>query len=110
MLSILVPFTVVNPEVVEGAPSWAEWVDVSGDKHAYRRTLAQWWTRGETFMVLEHDVVCRPDVVEQFESCPEPWCLFSYDNMCCEPCREAWRNMLGCTRFRAELIAAVPDA
>lgn len=23
---------------------------------------------------------------------------------------EAWRNELGCTRFRAELIAAVPDA
>ena len=54
-------------------------------------------------------MVARQDVFQQFESCPEPWCVFSYSNHSAEDA-EAWANMLGCTRFRKELIAAVPNA
>jgi hypothetical protein len=30
--------------------------------------------------------------------------------MCHPECQEAWANMLGCTRFRAEVMEACPDA
>jgi hypothetical protein len=100
--------------VTAGAPGTAEWVDVSCDPHAYWRLLDRVWAEcvdsGDSLMVVEHDVVCRPDVIEQFETCPEPWCVFGYTPICHERCREAWANMLGCTRFSAELIAACPNA
>lgn len=112
--------------MVAGAPAGAEWHDVSADDHAYWRLLVEAWEQaaadGSDLMILEHDVVCRPDVLEQFDTCPEPWCVVGYSD-CCHPepwvdglgvehesCREAWANMLGCTRFRSELMAACPDA
>ncbi len=105
-----VPYTAVYPATVAGAPRDAIWVDVATGADAYFGALFNIWERGETFALLEHDVVCRPDVVEAFESCPEPWCAFGYADICHPECMEAWRNVLGCTRFRAEIVSAVPDA
>ena len=85
-------------------------VDVSASDDSYWSALGEWWARGEDFAIVEHDVVIHSDVVEQFDSCPEPWCVFGYTPICHEKCLEAWANMFGCTRYRSELIAAVPDA
>lgn len=109
-MRVILPFTERHPETEAGAPAWAEWVDVSADDEAYWRTLCEWWERGEDFVVIEHDVVCRPDIIEGFDGCPSPWCAHKYDGMCHESCSEAWANHLGCTRFRKEIMAAVPDA
>ncbi len=105
-----VPYTAVHPETVAGAPSSATWIDVSNHPHAYWYALRNIWAEGKTFAILEHDIVCRPDVIEQFEACPEPWCVFKRDDYCHPECQEAWANQLSLTRFRAEVIAAVPDA
>jgi hypothetical protein len=86
------------------------WVDVSSSDLAYYGALYDMWLRGETFAILEHDVVCRPDVIEQFEECPEPWCAFGYADICHPRCMDAWANALGCVRFRKELVSEVPDA
>lgn len=110
------PYTAVHPLTVAGAPKDTIWLDVSSSPLAYYGALLDIWERGETFAVLEHDVVCRPDVIEAFAECPEPWCCFGYSDICCQdetgfsPCMEAWRNLLGCTRFRRDVINAVPDA
>lgn len=109
-MDTLIPFTRRHPKTQAGAPCDATWVDVSGDRFAYWRTLCEWWERGETFTIIEHDVVCRPDIIDGFITCDEPWCLHPYDDICHQACMEAWANMLGCTRFDAGLIAAVPDA
>lgn len=103
------PYTAVHPRTRDSAPADTTWVDVSCSPIAYWAALGAIWARGETFALLEHDVVCRPDIIAEFEACPEPWCVFPYD-FCHVECREAWRNMLGCTRFHAELLEAVPDA
>lgn len=105
-----VPYTAVHHATATAAPSDAVWIDVSSSPIAYYAALLAIWERGESFAVLEHDVVCRPDIIEEFEQCPEPWCLYGYSDWCHEACREGWRNALGCTRFRAELIQTVPDA
>lgn len=108
-----VPHTRRHPKVVAAAPTNAQWVDVAQSPNAYYAALTAWWAQGATFMVIEHDVVCSPEIIAAFDACPEPWCLHQYDPVCpCgnPACREAWRNALGCTRFRADLIAAVPDA
>lgn len=105
-----VPFARVHPDTVAGAPTDAIWVDVSSSPTAYFGMLQEIWARGETFALLEHDVVCRPDVIAAMESRLEPWVSFGYSDICHVECMEAWRDMLGCTRFRAELLEAVPDA
>ena len=108
-MKIVVPFTKRHP-VVEAAAIGAEWHDVSADDRAYWRLMCSLWEAGESFLVIEHDVVLRPDVLTQFEECPEPWCAFGYSDICHVECMEAWANTLGCTRFTGELIRATPDA
>lgn len=103
-----------HPRALAATPAHAEWHDVYGDTHAYWRLMRDAWSTcletGDDLLVIEHDVVFRPDVLEQFDDCPQPWCLFGYLNMCHPECREAWANALGCTRFRNEVIQACPDA
>ena len=105
-----VPFTEINQQVVDSAPADAIWVDVSAHKDAYWEALRDIWDRGETFAIIEHDVICPPGIAELFDACECWWATHSYLQICHEECREAWANQLGCTRFRAELIAACPDA
>ena len=110
---VFVPYTKVLREVVLNAPAGATWVDVSSGPYAYWGLLLRLWAASETFTIVEHDVICRPDVIDGFESCREPWCLHAYDPFCSCPnpdCREAGRNNLGCVRFRRELIEAAPNA
>jgi len=109
-MRVLVPFTARHIETIAGAPANAEWVDVSRSSTAYWETLCEFWNSGDDLLIIEHDVVCRPDVIEQLEMCPEPWCAFGYSDMCHPECMEAWANAFGCTRFRKELMAAAPDA
>jgi hypothetical protein len=103
-----------HPLVDAAAPEGTEWYDVGGDDLAYWRLMCELWEQcrdsGDDLLVLEHDVICRPDVVEQFEACDCNWGAFGYSSMCHRECLDAWANLLGCTRFRNELIRAVPDA
>lgn len=77
---------------------------VGDDDYAYGRCLERLWEGGRDFAVVEQDIVIRPDVVDAFTACPEPYCCFPY----------SWSTevgpALGCTRFRSELLAAHPEA
>lgn len=111
--AVYVPYTKVLPQVVKGAPPFAVWVDVSSDPEAYWGLLLDLWDRQEDFVILEHDVVFQRGILGKFSVCPDPWCLHPYSPACpCgnPRCRETEQNNLGCTRFRAELMVAVPDA
>jgi hypothetical protein len=108
-VNTLIAFTAKHPLTLRGAPADAEWVYVGEDPHDYWRTLCSFWERGDDLTVIEHDIMCRPDVVEGFAACPKPWCLHKYSNHDAGD-SEAWMNALGCTRFRKEIVLAVPDA
>ena len=107
--SILVPFTRRHPLTEAALPRrGVAWVDVSGHRFDYWRVLCDWWN-GDDLTIVEHDVAPHPGVFQSFAACPEPWCTYPYDNHSNSDA-EAWRNMLGCTRFRAEIQLAVPHA
>src|ERR1017187_9292652 len=110
ILPVFLHFSKVVSEVAESAPAGTVWVDVSDSPLAYYESLKRIWGLGEGFALLEHDVVCRPDIVQAFETCEHPWCTFVYDNLCCPGCKEAYNNQLGCTRFSREIVRAVPRA
>lgn len=107
--SVLVPFTRRHPETEAGLPSHAVWVDVSATPYDYWRVLCDWWVL-EDLTIIEHDVKARPEIFAEFALCPEPWCYNRYGNHTPENANAWHYGILGCTRFRKELIAAVPKA
>lgn len=108
-MATLIAYTSKHPDTLRSAPPDAEWRYVGVSDHDYWRVLGEFWARGEELTTIEHDIVCRPDILDGFASCPQPWCLHSYSNHDAAQA-EAWRSALGCTRFRKELVRAVPDA
>lgn len=107
---IAVPYTARHPDTIAGVPESAEWHFVGHDPHAYWRVMCALWARGEDITIVEHDVQARPDVFASFDACANPWCACTYHDICHPECMDAWRNVLGCTRFSGELVRAVPDA
>lgn len=106
-MRVLVPHTDLRGQVRTAldASGWRwEPVDVSSADTAYTRMLSTLWIVGETFTLVEHDVVIRPGVLDELNDCPHPWCAFPY------ALRDTTVAGLGCTKFTAELIAAHPHA
>jgi hypothetical protein len=107
---VLVGYTNLRPEVREAldrhaVPHGCEIVyeDCTPSSDHYHDTLTREWARQETFAVVEHDIVIDERVIPSFDGCPEVWCGFGYE------LAVGYQVCLGCTRFRAELIAEVPD-
>jgi hypothetical protein len=100
------------------APHW-EAIDVSGDGDAYWRLLRDLWSAAEDVVLVEHDIEITAGVVPAFEACPQPWCVHPYRIP--TPPHLRFRTaspvidltapqVLGCVRWRRELITAHPDA
>lgn len=78
---------------------------VSPDDHyAYPKLIAEYWRKKQDFVVLEPDIVIRPDVVANILHCDCGYGAYPYE----------WTTnvgpALGCTWFRKEFIRAYPDA
>jgi hypothetical protein len=78
--------------------------DVAVSDGAYTELLASLWAAREAFAIVEHDVIPHPEALAELEACPEPFCAFEY------PYQGRMHAGLGCARFAASLLAAVPDA
>lgn len=106
-MKVLFPFTKRPWQVLQAlhcaAPGY-EMFDVSGDDTAYWWLLHELWWKGESFVVVEHDVIVRPDSISELEQCPQPWCAFEVKY------GDGSTPGLGCAKFTAEAIAAAPDA
>jgi hypothetical protein len=108
--NLLVPYTVRHPSTEAGLKGQdPSWVFVGDSDCDYWRVLCDWW-KPRSFTVIEHDVRASPEIFTAFNKCPESWCYFTYDNFLPEDA-EAWHfGILGCTRFRTQIIEAVPGA
>lgn len=109
MSLVVAPYTAMHPQTAaaldEHAPGHvriavADEADPGWD---YCALLERLWANTETFTLVEHDIVITADVLPAFEACPSWWCGFLY------PVQVVILSALGCTRFRAELLAAEPD-
>jgi len=82
---------------------WDEVVVERGDDLAYGKYLASVWAEGESFAVVEPDIVIRADVVDAFLCCDHGYCAFPY----------AWTTnvgpALGCTWFTSDFIGRFPN-
>lgn len=84
-------------------------VRMGHDALAYWRTFLGLWNAGEPFVLVEHDVVLHAEVMPQFTTCPERWCVFPYHR---HDARQTFPDLLeaslGCARFRPEGLCKVP--
>lgn len=90
----------------------AERIYVGHHEYAYRDLIAKLWKEGESFLLVEHDVEIHGDVLRQLLRCEkagEPWCLFGYPGAGDESGDRVLLRSLGCTRFGAPLLRALPS-
>lgn len=105
-MRVVAPYTKKRPEVLRAlAGSGRELRNVAKADMAYYWLIAGLWGDGDTFAVVEHDIVVEPGTLAAFEACPSEWCASPY------PYRLTGMYAgLGCCRFRGSLIARHPDA
>lgn len=106
-MRVVVPTTVTHPEVYAAlAETGFEFdsIPVDHSDRAYYDLLASLWAAGESFAIIEHDIVVYPSAPLELAACPFPWCGLPY----------AYGNTttygLGCVKFSEGLIARHPDA
>ncbi|MBU6427631.1 MAG: hypothetical protein KGR26_01345 [Cyanobacteria bacterium REEB65] len=105
---VYIPFTQIKPGVREAleATGW-RWREafVGVDDEAYWGLMSHLWERRQPFIIVEHDVIVRPDTFDELSECSEsPWCAFPI------PYLQGQYAGMGCVRFGAEIMNAVPDA
>ena len=100
---VYVPWTRQYPECRAAlAPSSPVYVDVSGDDYAYWRLVKRLWTAkspGESFALVEHDVLVEPDTLASLDDCPERWCAYAIHSVDVGN-GQPWVATFGCVRFR----------
>jgi hypothetical protein len=105
---IVVPYTRPHEETSDAiaAAGFSPWVKrfVGGSDAAYFELLTELWAAGETFTIVEHDVIPNRDALVSLDDCSNVWCACPYPYLYGQP-----HVGLGCTRFRAELLTRHPD-
>ncbi len=71
----------------------------AGDDGAYAALLERLWRAGDTFMVVEHDVVPTKAQLADLARCQHPWCSTCYDTAAYPR-----TPMLGLVRFDRALL------
>jgi hypothetical protein len=70
----------------------------------YWQLLQHLWTRQETFIVVEQDIVVGARTLARMMQCTNEWCGALYDDTF-----QTDTVMLGCTKFTASLMRKHPD-
>jgi hypothetical protein len=96
--------TALHPKAEESFDSFApdiRYINTSAGPTLYAEIFNHLWKTTEgNLITLEHDIEIHAGVVESFEECPEPWCIYSYEG----PPRLGYLSRaLGCTKFSEAL-------
>jgi len=98
---VVVPWTNLAPETkaaLEADGIDARYVDVSADHRDYWRLLSDVWAAAETTIIVEHDIVVPPGMVQALWDCPKDWCSAPY------AMGQIEGTALGCTKFSGALM------
>ena len=69
-------------------------IPVHQSDYAYWYLFSHLWKAGQPFVLVEHDIVIRPDTIDLLAACPALWCGFVYHEAPGEPVAG-----LGCTKI-----------
>ena len=104
-MKVVLPWTDINPSTIDALAStgW-QWESpyVGSSDTSYWQLLSRLWTGGESFVIVEQDIVVRPDTLDGFDECPSQWCGAPY------PYFVGRYVGLGCMKFSADLLRQHP--
>lgn len=104
-MHVVVPHVNLAPETRQALSDVnPEYVDVSADETAYWRLMVHLWEAGETFIIVEHDIVVPPGALAAMWECPRDWCAHPYRM------GSIVATALGCVKFGAGLLQRQPKA
>lgn len=100
-MRVVCPFT---PDRLAAAtraalPAHTEYVEMTAFD-SYQRLLRSLWDRGESFVIVEHDVVPALGALDDLMACDAEWCGCPYPPADAVP--------LGCVKIADTLIAKLP--
>ena len=106
-MRVIVPYTDLRKETKKALKQTGykfETVFVGNSDSDYFDLLSDLWRKGETFAIVEHDIVVHPTALAELEQCSSDWCAFPsyYFN--------STHVGLGCVKFGSTLIKAHPYA
>ncbi len=113
-MNIVIAFTptMLRPEVKQlGEDVGAIFEDVSGSEMEYGNLVAKLWQQGDSFLLIEHDILPTAALLEEMWACPEPWCsgfAWHYPEFRTQPPVRHRQTALYCHKFSASLIARTP--
>jgi hypothetical protein len=98
---VILPYTKLRKPVIRALDATGyeyERHDVSGSDRDYFDLLVRLWDQGETFCIVEHDIVIHPTALSELHVCSGDWCGF--------PHTYAGQTgyWLGCVKFTDRLI------
>lgn len=102
-LRIAVPFSALTAQTVIALVGRDILYRPMENDTSYFEMLAELWHNGDTFTIVEQDIVPASDAIDVLRACPEDWCALPY------PYRGNTAWGLGCTKFSHRLIARHPD-
>lgn len=76
----------------------------TGGDYTYAHLIEERWQAGETFIIVEDDILVWPGGIDALLECPEPWCSLKH------MIGGGWASNLGCTKFDASLLVGDPWA
>ena len=112
-MKIVVPYVRLNSKtataVLEEFQPGDEiiWGDTSASDSAYFQLLLEHWRKGDTFVNLEQDKIPAPGALREIYECDHPWC--TYPHLAHQGDWVAEQPTLGCTKFRADVMAGYPN-
>jgi hypothetical protein len=92
------------PEALQGISQWPmSLAYVGGSDSDYFDLLERWWKSNVwNLIVVEHDIIVKPELIQELLDCPRAWCP------CLYPFEQHWLFGLGCTKFTKEIRQATP--
>ena len=98
------PYTTLAPETKAAVEPYAPTLAWTGwGEEAYADLLESVWASGTDVILVEHDVVPAPGVLDEMWACERDWCAVPYR------CGTVVTTALGCTKFSAALRHRNPD-
>ena len=107
LVNVYVPYTRLCPETKKALDATKHSytpINVSKSDETYWELLNSLWSKGETFAIVEHDIVIHKTALQELADCPRPWCAFPV------PYFSSNHVGLGCVKFGSDLIKRFPNA
>lgn len=106
-MKVIVPYTRLCKETKKALDRTRyvyETVFVGNSDTDYFDLLSDLWSEGETFAIVEHDIVIHKTALSELENCDSPWCAFPVYYFA------TTHVGLGCVKFSSPFIKRFPNA